>query len=482
MSVSSATTWEVRPSVGSNTNGGGFVTGASGTDYSQQNSKNSGGNNGSTTDAVATGVATITSATASFTSAIVGNIIYLQGGTGSLAAGWYQVTVFNSSTSITLDRTVATGTGITMNIGGALADLTVPVADGGDTNTVYIKSTGTITVTSAVTLTYALTIIGYSSSRGDGGQATITTSTNSIDLIAMNIALNPTSGSSFQNLILTSTAGTPGDGIHEINGSNGPALTLLNCSLSGFNIGIIGDWQAKNAFFPLTLFNTEVKSCVSDGVENTGPTQIIGCFIHGNGRDGIRLLNTTGGPTKPLWVFHSIIYNNTGCGINNQINQSQNNVYYGYVVCVNTALVSNGSDGLQQTQESSGSYGTLLANCIIFGNGGFGVDLGTSGQLLAIDYCNAYGSNTSGDTNHWTKGTGAVALSGSPFTNASGGDFSLNSTSGEGAACKGAGFPGVLQVGGTGHIDIGPLQSSGGGSTTVKVIAPTQIRILGRGR
>ena len=77
MALPAATVWEVRPTAGSDTNGGGFVAGASGTDYSQQNAANSAGSDISTTDVVATGVATITSATASFTSAIVGNVIYL---------------------------------------------------------------------------------------------------------------------------------------------------------------------------------------------------------------------------------------------------------------------------------------------------------------------------------------------------------------------------------------------------------------------
>src|ERR1041385_4429179 len=113
MSISALTVWEVRPTNGANTNGGGFVSGAAGTDYSQQNAKNTVGNNISTTDAVANGTTTITSATASFTSAIVGNIIYLQGGSGSLTAGWYQVTTFTNSTTIVVDRTVASGTGIT---------------------------------------------------------------------------------------------------------------------------------------------------------------------------------------------------------------------------------------------------------------------------------------------------------------------------------------------------------------------------------
>ena len=122
MAISNTQVLEVR-TAGNDTNGGGFNSAAAGVDYSQQDTKNTVGNNISTTDAVANGTTTITSATATFTADIVGNLIYLQGGTGALAAGWYQVNTFTNGTTIVVDRTVAAGTGITMNIGGAMASI-----------------------------------------------------------------------------------------------------------------------------------------------------------------------------------------------------------------------------------------------------------------------------------------------------------------------------------------------------------------------
>ena len=179
MALSASSVFEVR-TVGDDTNGGGFVTGASGTDYSQQDAKNTAGSNISTTDAVGNGTTTITSATASFTSAIVGNIIYLQGGTGSLAAGRYQVTTFTNSITIVVDRIVAAGTGITMNIGGAVVSLgilgssTATILVVG--NRIWIKS-GTYTISSATinisggcfSTTSSVAIEGYNSTRGDLG-------------------------------------------------------------------------------------------------------------------------------------------------------------------------------------------------------------------------------------------------------------------------------------------------------------------------
>src|SRR5215471_17621800 len=65
---------------GVDTNGGGFVAGASGTDYSCQPAAQV-----AVTDLVANGTFTITSATANFNATHVGSLIYLSGGSGSLA-------------------------------------------------------------------------------------------------------------------------------------------------------------------------------------------------------------------------------------------------------------------------------------------------------------------------------------------------------------------------------------------------------------
>ena len=81
MALAAASVFEVR-TAGNDTNGGGFVTGAAGTDYSQQDAKNSGGADSSVTDGVTAGTTTVTSLTAAFGTTIVGNIIYIGVGSG----------------------------------------------------------------------------------------------------------------------------------------------------------------------------------------------------------------------------------------------------------------------------------------------------------------------------------------------------------------------------------------------------------------
>ena len=176
MAFSASTVFEVQGGVGSDTNGGGYVTGSSGTDYSQQASAQI-----ATTDAVAAGTTTITSVTAGFTSAITGNMVYLAGGSNSLGADWYKAT-YVSATSITVDRNVAAGTGITMNIGGCLNTIgqacTIANAHVADGFIIYVKATGTYSIATALSITNqpgspVSRVVGYSSTRGDGGQATI---------------------------------------------------------------------------------------------------------------------------------------------------------------------------------------------------------------------------------------------------------------------------------------------------------------------
>jgi hypothetical protein len=454
VSLSVNTVLEVRPTVGDDTNGGGFVPGASGTDFSQQDTKNSGGNNSSTTDVVANGTATIISATASFTAAMVGNIIYLVGGSGSLAAGRYQVLTFTNATTIVVDTNVAAGTGITMNVGGAF--LTVSAAftvmqgiAASSAQLIYVKATGAYTVTSALTPTQSntgpITIIGYTTTRGDNGRFSWTTSTNSIPLVNFNSGQNVT----FQNIAFSSTAGTPGDGI----GNNNTAVfgcAIINCSFTGFRYGVNGDWNIQNIIY-LTMDNCEVSGCTI-GVNNSGTTVLLNCYIHDNTSHGyFNEAPHAVGVTFERCVF----YNNGGKGA--EIDAGTQ-----YVTVNGCAFVSNTSDGLEVGGQSPGVPLSVL-NSIFVSNGGFGLNVPTQGYGAGTIRNNAYFNNTSGAQSRAAlAGQNDVTLTGSPFNNPSGDDFGLNNTAGAGAACKAAGWQGNLNGAGA-NLDIGPVQSAGSG-------------------
>ena len=171
MALSSAIVWEIR-TTGSDTNGGGFKAGASGTDWSQQAAAQY-----SVTDGVTAGTTTITSATASFGTDVVGNLIYVAGGTGAVTGDWYEITARVNATTITVDRStgLTAGTGVTLNIGGAMLSLSIVLSKAVAGQTAYVQN-GTYTIstnTSGVANgtfgpSVYVRVIGYSSTRAFG--------------------------------------------------------------------------------------------------------------------------------------------------------------------------------------------------------------------------------------------------------------------------------------------------------------------------
>jgi hypothetical protein len=139
---------------------------------------------------------------------------------------------------------------------------------------------------------------------------------------------------------------------------------------------------------------------------------------------------------------------------------------------INCTAYGNGRDGFNL--DGNAHFGSFLSNCLSYGNTGEG--FGTDGVKTGVFLLNCgAGSNTAGNYNvtNITNLSGFATLTGDPFTNAGSGDFSLDSTASEGAACRGAGYPGLMVRGlSTGYVDIGAIQhqdpaGGGGGSTRV---------------
>src|SRR5260221_6595295 len=105
MALSVLTVWEVRPTAGNDLNGGGFHTGASGTDYSQQDTAQY-----SASDLTSISSLVVSSASHNFVATDVGHIINIASGTG-FTVGFYEI-VSVGSNQATLDRSPGTvGTG-----------------------------------------------------------------------------------------------------------------------------------------------------------------------------------------------------------------------------------------------------------------------------------------------------------------------------------------------------------------------------------
>jgi hypothetical protein len=448
MALSANTVWEVR-TTGADTNGGGFVTGASGTDYSQQDAAQFSG-----TDLVIGASNGVTSASHSFAATDVGNIIQITAGTG-FTTGFYQI-ISVAGVIATLDRSPGTlaSTGGTWAEGGALASPGKAGSGAVANNKCYIKS-GTYTVTSATANIAAgcvswpassggseALIQGYGSSRNDYGtrpliQASGISTFTLISLAGTKVRV--------ENVIVDGASLTGSKGIANATNVSGVAYKCkaLNCKSGG-----IATFQA---------ILCEATGCATTGA--IGSTYCFGCWSHDNTIHGFAPSGTFGSANVYVGCVAS---NNTGAssdgfGFNgSSASLISNCVAYG-----------NGRDGFRCGNGSTTQEPVI--NCVATNNSGFGfnVEGGSPGAI----YVNCAGrSNTSGNTNTSSSGSfGFVTLSADPFTNASSNDFSLNNTAGGGAACRAAGALGTFPGGSTtGYIDIGaaqhadPVATSGG--------------------
>lgn len=435
--ATAGTVWEVRPSSGSDGNGGGFdptVT-SPGTDYSQQNSAQI-----TYTDLIIGGTTTqLTSVLNPFTSAHVGNVIQITSGSGFNVGFYIVVSVSGITATMHFSVGSAASTGGHGTLGGALANLTKLFTSSSGTtqasqgNVVYVNGTTTLTSTLNVTKASSgnferIVIRGYGTTRNDGTNAIITTATNSTSLITCG-----GQGIEFRNLTLTNTAGTPAAGLIG-NGSNVIQVTLRDCILSGFTLGV--DGSSAGNFIRFYLIETEIKNCTSHGVNNGDSIIGIGAYIHNNGGDGLHISGN-----GEMIMINTVSANNTGIGFSDVGSGNFREMTFKQCIAYN-----NGSDGIKITQGSS-TQGIIAVNNIIYNNAGFGINCAgvitpssaPCTQLVQLN--NAFGSNTSGNRNtNFPSDTSDLALTANPFNNAGTGDFSLNSTSGGGPVCSGAGW------------------------------------------
>lgn len=477
--ISNNTSWEVRPTLGASTNGGGFVQGAAGTNYSLNDNKNASGcsNCGSstddlsTTDAVAVGTTTITSLTANFSTVIVGSVVYFQGGTGSISAVRREVTARASTTSITIDAAIAASTGMTMNIGGSLDDIATALLANTASNIIFVKATGTLVKTATTTCNNSLTpsrtappnqIIGYTTTRGDNGRFTLQLSTNS-GLVGIACSAD---GWYIRNAAIdcNSLSGCIGIQVRSYS-------MVYNCKISNYRTsGVQNTFDSPGA---LILFNeiTGGTTGASEGVliSSTAGSVVANNYIHDGVGYGILIASARRGQ-----IVNNIVDTMTTVGIGV-------NTDYGAAVLYNT-IYGSGTFGIEIDADSL-LQGNLVRNNLVVNSGTWGFSAGaTAGDAAFPQYDgNGYFNNTSGnrrsmdDTGATVPINGAapytnvfdVILTADPFTNGAGGDFTLNSTAGGGAAVKGVGTPGTIPgVTGTGYPDLGAFQSQAPAAST----------------
>lgn len=455
MALADRTVWEVRPTNGADTNGGGFVPGLAspGTDYSQQNAAQY-----ALTGVTSAGAGAVM-LTASAAADMKDNIVNVISGT-NFTAGSYQILSVVVGVSITVDRNCTTGAGSigVVNIGGAKQTIgamhTIQTATNQNAagQTVWVKAEATITVGAGITYapsggisTYISQLNGYTTTRGDGGKVTIQATAGS----AYQMFIPNGNGLLVRNFIFDGNSRTTITGVQSGIGNGGLQMEdcqAINCTSIGFNI------QGKYC----TLVRCKATACATGFTTNSGNGS--NAFI-----DCIAYANTTIGFSAAVGFFlHCIAANNTGGttdGFGTAI--AGNSGFAAFIGCV---AYGNGRDGFRIG--SSITTALLLQNCIGYSNTGKDIQAVTNTPPVysyTIEY-SAFGT-----TALLTLGTGCQTLTGSPFTNGGSNDFSLNTTAGAGALCRALGFPGVLPAGGTGYQDMGALQHQDTPSSTLLI-------------
>jgi hypothetical protein len=478
--LSTALVWEIRPTVGSDNNGGGFVAGATGTDFSQQDAAqytftNLASSNGSTNPCI------VTSASHNFVASDVGNLLHVTAGTNWIPNFFQIVSV--ATNAATLDRacgTAASISGGTFAVGGALATISASIGATGRSasNKAFVKASGTAQIDTTITFLNPITpsrtvppnqLIGYTSTRTDGGKATVQLITNT-GLTAFDTSnAASTTGWYIRNFIIdcnglgTSTGINLGDTSMVINSE------IKNCKadgiiLSATNFGAVIDTQVHGG----TACTSGIRGSASNAIT------LLRNWVHDNACPGVII------PNRSMVVFN-LITNNTGASSDGiQVGSSN-------VTILNNTIYGNGRDGIRDTGNSLGDSNNWRNNLLV-NNVGFGINGNTTGAGWAAfpQYDgNAYFNNTGGARNNMDDTTTNpvngvapytntldVTLTADPFVSAGTNNFTLNKTAGAGLAARGTGTPGVIQGNAqTGAIDLGSFQAAATGSQTSSAFA-----------
>ena len=319
----------------------------------------------------------------------------------------------------------------------------------------FIKAEAAMTQTASLTGPSVIcAIMGYTSTRGDFGRATIDTVTAGITLL-----IPGTNNQCYMNFVLDGKSTSTVKGFQ--GGVNGGVFNIkaVNCPGQGIRFTVTNGY----------IDYCEVTGC---GTSNIGAVDfaagiVTRSWIHANTVPGINMTTGT--------VSDSVIEGNTGASsdgiVCNQIGLIQN--------CV---IWNNGRDGIRDV--SAGSLLSLgVHNCIIGKNAGFGVN-NNSGTVLATSSTypsvqarnNAFGSgsmaNGSGVGSNWdVDSSNITTVSADPFTASGGNDWTLNNSNPGGAQCTNAGIPSSLPgLTGTGYPDVGVYrhQDPAGGGGVIR--------------
>lgn len=404
MALSSNIVWEVR-SAGSNNNGGGFKTGASGTDYTQQNSAQY-----ALTGCTSSGAGAVI-LTASAAADMVGNVAQVISGT-NFTAGFYEITSVSVGVSITVDANCTTGAGSSgvVNIGGALATIgkigSASANQGAVAgNLICVKSgsytlTATDTIACSGTSTLPIRIIGYNSTRptattsGDGYLGRTNSNgpliTTNMPAYAYNATFRLNATGTFISIesIVFSVAGA-GVSNYVVTlaaDSTIRACSVTNPSTNSASAGVFAS-SNRNAVIDCDVFVTGATGGTT-GIHSTATGgRVIGCRVKTSSASAPGI--TVAGSTI---VMGCTVYGCPGIGI------SINSTGSACAIVGNT-IVGNSGDGIDVITGTTGLQ--FIGNNMITDNGGYGIDFNST-AVGGVLFNNRFRDNTSGNINSGT--------------------------------------------------------------------------------
>ncbi len=393
-----------------------------------------------------TGAANAIILTASATVAMVGNGVQVTGGTNFIV-GFYQINSVSAGVSLTVDRncTTAAGAGGTAGIGGGLAS---PGQAGAiatvagmivfvNYNATAFSATSASTNIAAGCVSGAGNVFyhGYDTGRflwnTDANRPTFKIAASTATLFANNTAYI------VARLILDGDNQTTSKG-------SGTGPSFWGCHAKNFNAGAFLNTLGYCVYCSATTCST-----VSPF---SGSIICEWCEAYAN---------TVTPFTAVVILNNCLSYANTGATTDGySLNGS---------VATNCVSYNNGQHGFRT---GGGTKVNLLSNCIAEANAGVGFDPLNS-TIFILKTCASY-NNTGGRIVAGTIAaidSGPIIGTGTFFTSAATGDFSLNNTASQGALCRAVAFPTTFPAGLTAsYEDVGAAQSQAsagsGGITT----------------
>jgi hypothetical protein len=294
-------------------------------------------------------------------------------------------------------------------------------------------SGGKVNLAVSGTVTAPNIICGYNTNR----TLTNTDSPPTLQAGAANmIIIDNNNGGVFwvRNLILSANGQT---GCYGVRNNNNPTLIELCQATGALTFGFIGTFSVTG------MVKCYATGCAK-GYSNTGNASYhYGCVATACTTAGFADDGANG--TRHIYCISEA---NSGYGFLAITGDSH------YAQCTSYGNTGANGHGFSVVDRAS------LINCLATGNAHYGFTNSSGADFQSRLYNCAGYNNTSGnyDGNFLTTNNniGFVALSGDPFNNAAGGDFSLNNTAGAGASCRSAGFPtSYPQISTNNYLDIG---------------------------